>query len=52
PTSPPSTSLSTTVEARTSSPPLPALPNFNSTNEFRIAEGSPHTASKTTKHIK
>ncbi|CAF4428881.1 unnamed protein product, partial [Rotaria magnacalcarata] len=51
PTSPPSTSLSTTVEARTSSPPLPALPNFNSTNEFRIAEGSPHTASKTTKHI-
>ncbi|CAM4925264.1 unnamed protein product [Rotaria socialis] len=51
PTSPPSRSLSTKVEATNSSPPLPALPNFISTNEFQIAEGSPHTAFKITEHM-
>ncbi|CAF3575312.1 unnamed protein product [Rotaria sordida] len=48
---PPSTSLSTIMEKRSTPSPPPVLPNFNATNEFRITEGSSVITSKNPEHI-
>ncbi|CAF3413631.1 unnamed protein product, partial [Rotaria socialis] len=47
---PPSTSLSTIVEQRSTPSPPSALPNFNMTNEFRITAGSPQITVKKAEH--